>query len=285
MTIDRPSLTALGVAVHRAVHQVEENGSLFRDPFARLVLGPDADALMATHARPEDTRMRLHVAMRTRFAEDALAAAVADGVAQAVVLGAGLDTFALRNPWPCLNVFEVDRPVTQNWKLDCIRRAGLSFPANARFVAMDFEHDEVAGRLEPQGFDRARPAFFIWLGVVPYLTREAIMTTLAFAGSLPGNEIVCDYSEPLENYPADQRQARAEIARRVAAVGEPWLSFFEPAELAALLRQQGFDDIQDLGPRQIARRYFNRDMPESGGAHVLHARRLARPLSGGGHPS
>lgn len=275
MTTDRPSLTALGVAVHRAVHQVEEKGSLFRDPFARLVLGPDADAFMAAHAAPEDARMRLHVAMRTRFAEDALAAAVADGVTQAVVLGAGLDTFALRNPWPRLNVFEVDRPVTQNWKRDCIRRAGLSFPANTRFVAMDFEHDEVASQLVPQGFDPARPAFFIWLGVVPYLTREAITATLAFAGSRPGNQIVFDYSEPLENYPAEQRESRAEIARRVAAVGEPWLSFFEPAELAALLRLHGFDETLDLGPRQIARRYFHRDMAETAGAHVLHAWRLS----------
>src|SRR5262249_45711809 len=112
-----PSRTALAVAAMRAVHQTEDGAAVFSDPLARTILGPDADALIAKFgaADPAQKRMRLFVAARSRFAEDSLARAVARGVRQAVVLGAGLDTFALRNPsaGQGLRVFEVDHPATQ----------------------------------------------------------------------------------------------------------------------------------------------------------------------------
>jgi len=269
-----PSRTALGVAIHRAVHQISEGGRVFADPFARPILGADADALIARRPAAEHRHMRLFVAARSRFAQDRLAAAMARGVRQAVVLGAGLDTTALRNPG--LLTFEVDHPATQDWKRRQLGQMGLALPEGLRFAPVDFEHQVISDGLAEAGFDAAMPAFFIWLGVVPYLTRDAIEATLAFVSSLPGSEIVFDYSEPPENYPPRQRKYVLALAERVAALGEPFQSHFEPPQIAAVLKSSGFGEIEDLGPREIGARFFNRQIRRSrAGGHVVRARRSA----------
>jgi len=267
-----PSRTAWGVAVHRAAHQTLESGNIFADPFARAILGPDADDHIAR--KSDERTMRLFVCIRARFAEDSLAAAHGRGVRQAVVLGAGLDTFALRNPFPDLAVFEVDHPGTQDWKRRQLARIGAALPGRLRFAPVDFECEELADGLARAGFDAHVPAFFIWLGVVPYLTRTAILSTLDFIAAIPQGEVVFDYPEPLRNYPvAEQPRIRA-LAARVAALGEPFLSDFDPPDLHRLLRAKGFDEIEDLGSRQFAIRYFDRpEGPDKPGGHVLRARR------------
>jgi methyltransferase (TIGR00027 family) len=267
-----PSRTALGVAVHRAVHQQLEGGSIFHDPFARAILGPGAEAAIAERSSPEHLVMRMFMAVRSRFAQDSLAAAVARGVKQVVVLGAGLDTTALRNPG--LTVFEVDHPATQEWKREQLARLGIALPAGLRFAPVDFEREKLPDGLAAAGFDAASPAFFIWLGVVPYLTRPSIEATLDFVASVPNSEVVFDYSEPLENYLPEDRERIMALAKRVAALGEPFLSHFDPPELVALLRSKGFDEIEDLGSRQIGARFFNQpDRPQKPSGHVLRARR------------
>ena len=122
------------MAVHRAVHQTSEGGRIFSDPFAAAILGPDSDALIAQRSTPQHRHMRLFVAVRSRFAQDCLAAAVARGVRQVVVLGAGLDTTALRNPG--VMVFEVDHPATQEWKRRQLAHMNIALPENLRFAAM-----------------------------------------------------------------------------------------------------------------------------------------------------
>lgn len=270
MPLNAPSRTALGVAVHRAVHQVLEGGRIFADPFAASILGPDAEGLIAERATSQHRHMRLFVAVRSRFAQDQLAQAIARGVRQVVVLGAGLDTTALRNP--DVMVFEVDHPATQAWKRQ--RIAGLRAPAGLRFAAVDFEQQHIAEGLALAGFDAGAPAFFVWLGVVPYLTRGAIQATLGFAASIPGSEIVFDYSQAPENYPLQQRKLMTALVERVAALGEPFRSYFDPAEMTALLKSNGFGKIEDLGPREIGARFFRRRIPAGrAGGHVVWARR------------
>jgi len=128
MQTGQPSRTALSAAAHRATHQVVEGGRIFADPLALRILGPDAEAIVAQMAaQPQRRGMRLFIAARTRFAEDALAEAAARGVRQLVVLGAGLDTFAYRNPFEAagLKVFEVDHAATQAWKRHRLADAGM----------------------------------------------------------------------------------------------------------------------------------------------------------------
>lgn len=272
MPLTGPSRTALGVAVHRAVHQDLESGRIFADPFAKSILGPDAQALMAERATPQHRHMRLFVSVRSRLAQDRLAQAVARGVRQVVVLGAGLDTTALRNRH--VAVFEVDRPATQEWKRAQIAQMNITPPAALRFIPVDFERQSIAEGLARGGFDEKLPAFFVWLGVVPYLTQGAVQATLDFAASIPGSEIVFDYSESPERYPPKQRKLIVALVERVAALGEPFCSYFDPPEMTALLQCKGFGEIEDLGPRDIGARYLDRRISAGrAGGHIVWARR------------
>lgn len=270
----RFSWTALSVAAHRAAHQILEDGAVFKDPFARAILGPDGDSILAERSGPASAPLRLFVAARARFAEDSLARAIARGVRQAVVVGAGLDTLALRSPHPELQVFEVDHPDTQAFKRHCLARAGLSIPSGLTFAPVDFERESLGDGLAKAGLDRTRPVFFIWLGVVPYLTRAAVLSSLEVMAALPASEVVFDYSEPLENYPPEARTRVEQMAARAAQAGEPWLSYFSPQEASELLMLCGFGEIEDLGPSDIAARYLGRTgEPQRAGAHVLRARK------------
>ena len=130
------------------------------------------------------------MAARSRYAEDRLAEAVAQGVTQYVVLGAGLDTFAYRNPFPALRVFEVDFPATQVWKRTMLEEAAIALPSNLVFVALDFEHQTLAEGLTQAGLDLQKPAFFGWLGVVPYLTLDAFRATLSVVAQMPAGSAV-----------------------------------------------------------------------------------------------
>ena len=182
MDVDSPaSRTALGAARHRALHQLLEAGAVFSDPLAVPILGlPETDL----RARDADRRMRLFIAARQRYAEDVLADAVPRGVDQLVVLGAGLDTFGYRNPYAGLRVVELDHPATQAWKRERLEAASIAVPPSLTHAAIDFERDDLETVLG-EHVDTERPVLFWWLGVTPYLTLEAITTTLTTLGSLP----------------------------------------------------------------------------------------------------
>lgn len=274
----KPSQTALGAAGYRAAHQSRDGGRIFLDPLARAILGAEADAIIgALTADPAQTPARIFMAARSRFAEDCLAAAVARGVRQAVVLGAGLDTFGLRDPHADqgLRTFEVDHPATQAWKLKRLAEAGLVAPASLTFAAIDLERQELGQGLLQAGFEPHRPAFFLWLGVVPYLRPAAISATLRYIASVPGSEVVFDYSEPLENYPDDRRAEMVARGARAAQRGEPWLSHFDPVEIGRELEGLGLEDQEDLNLAGIAVRYLDASaqVAPGPGPHVIRARR------------
>jgi methyltransferase (TIGR00027 family) len=219
--------------------------------------------------------MRIFIAVRTRFAEDALAGAVERGVRQLVVLGAGLDTYAYRGACrDCLRIFEVDHPATQAWKRQRLADAAIPLPACLTFAPLDFERETLAKGLEAAGFNPAEQTFFTWLGVVPYLTEEAVWSTLTLIASLPnGAHVVFDYSDPPASLPAEWRTGHEKSAARVAKVGEAWLSYFEADTLRTKLMALGFTEVEDLGPPQIAARYFPKratSLPDKGG-HILRA--------------
>lgn len=255
-----PSRTALAAAAHRATHQVVEQGAVFADPLAGPILGADPQILVQqAQAHPETRGMRLFIAMRSSVAERALKAGVEDrGVRQLVVLGAGLDTFAYRNPFADrLRVFEVDHPATQAWKRRRLSDAGVALPDSLVFTPVDFEREGLLDRLIDAGFDPAQRTFFTWLGVVPYLTKPAISATLRLvAGVAGGAEVVFDYSDPPATLSAEAHASHQQRAARVAALGEPFLTYFEPADLHAALAELGFDHIEDLGPKALVARHF-----------------------------
>ena len=277
MQSGQASRTALGAAGHRAAHQVLEQGRIFFDPLALRILGSEAEeALSDAEREPRKRGLRLFIAVRTRFAEDALEAAIARGVTQLVVLGAGLDTYAYRSSGPeRLRVFEVDHPATQAWKREQLAKAAIAVPPALTFAPVDFEHDTLADGLAAAGFDPAEQTFFTWLGVTPYLTESAVFATLGFIAGLPGGaHVVFDYSNPPDSIIGAERRAFHEaLATRVAAVGETFKSYFDTEALVLRLNDLGFSDIEDLGPAEIALRYFPNHAGgrSGGGGHVIRA--------------
>jgi methyltransferase (TIGR00027 family) len=277
MQTGQPSRTAQGAAVHRAVHQIVEDGFIFTDPFAVDILDENMRAELPEKADdPSHQPMRLFIAARSRFSEDTLAACVARGARQVVILGAGLDTFSLRNPHAGkgVRVFEVDYPATQAWKRERLKQAGLAVPPSLTFAPVDFERQSLAEGLMAAGFRADQPAYFQWLGVVPYLSREAIVTTLDFIADIPESEVVFDYAEPLGNFSPEIRTGVAAIAARAASIGEPWLSLFDPADMAALLQDRRFLHVEDLSRADFAERYYGhlkQGIRTGAGPHLVRA--------------
>lgn len=261
--------------MHRAIHQTLEGGVIFSDPFALKILDDEAGAGMPAMADdPAHRPMRHFIAARSRFSEDAMAVCVARGVRQVVILGAGLDTFSLRNPHAGVTVYEIDHPATQAWKREQLANAGIKPSSWPTYAPIDFERQSLAGGLASAGFQAGEPAFFQWLGVVPYLTREAIVVTLDFIASIEGAEVVFDYAEPFENFPPATRAYLTAVAERAAAIGEPWLSMFNPPDMAALLQARGFAEFEDVTRAELAARYYGElgeGLLAGPGPHVVRA--------------
>ena len=257
MQTGRASRTALRVAQRRAVHQVIDQPCVLTDPIAIPMLGPEFRYDPAGETHPFARAFRAFMAARSRYAEDRLAASVAKGISQYVVLGAGLDTFAYRNPCPQLRVFEVDFPATQEWKRALLAAAALAAPNNLTFVPLDFEHQTLAAGLADAGFDSTKPAFFGWLGVVPYLTLAAFRSTLDTIAALPGGTAVSfDYAVSPHALSVLHRMTFRALARRVAKAGEPFQLLFAPEQLDAEFVRAGFGRSEQLGGAELNKLYF-----------------------------
>ncbi|MEU4429447.1 class I SAM-dependent methyltransferase [Nocardia rhamnosiphila] len=282
MDNDGPSRTALITAYARAYHQIADRPPIFTDPLAARLLGVTAEELTESGTTDSlglavgDRSRRLFFAARARFAEDAVAAAVATGVRQVVILGAGLDTFAYRNPSPDLRVFEVDHPATQAWKRERLTAAGIDRPETVTFVSVDFETSTLATELESSGFDRTDPAVFVWLGVVFYLTPDAAHATLEYiAGQAQRVEVIFDYLQPAVG--EEDRAYQRVRADRLAAAGEPVRSYFTPDDLAAQLRALGFTDLEDHSAPDLVAGYLDGSAAFGGEPpRALRANRILR---------
>ena len=257
MQTGRASRTALRVAQRRAIHQVLDKPCVLADPIAIPLLGPEFSYDPVREMHPFARAFRAFMAARSRYAEDRLAKAVANGVEQYVILGAGLDTFAYRNPFPQLRVFEVDFPATQAWKRALLAAAAIAAPVNLTFVPLDFEHMTLAAGLAAAGFDASRPAFFGWLGVVPYLTLSAFRAALETIAGLPqGSAVSFDYGISPHALNLIHRMTFRALARRVAKAGEPFRLLFTPEQLDAEFVRAGFGRFEQLGAAELNELYF-----------------------------
>src|SRR5947199_15910 len=227
-----PLKTDMGhyAASQRAATLILDNPKIFEDPLALRIIGAEAESKLrlnlAQFQNLPERNLRALMVVRSRYAEDELARAVQRGVRQYVILGAGLDTFAYRNPYPAsrLRVFEVDHPATQAWKRARLQDAGIAVPESLTFASIDFETQTLAGGLRQAGFKADEPAFFSMLGVIVYLTRDTAMGTLRFVASLPsGSDIVFDYAMPPSALGEGDRKVHDDTTRPLVRRGEPWL--------------------------------------------------------------
>jgi methyltransferase (TIGR00027 family) len=263
-------------AVARAMHR-EEPKPILDDYLALPLSGEEGPVLMA-RIRAEMPGPMLFgftrwVCVRARLPEDIVERAIADGIGQYVILGAGLDSFAYRRGdlLDRLRVYEVDHPGSQEWKRARLADLKIEPPANLVFAPVDFESQTLREGLETAGFDFGRPAVFSWIGVTMYLTLEAIDTTLeTVAACPPGTRVVLTYNRPRSALEGMALETDKVIAGIATEMGEPFVSLFEPAEAEALLRRHGFGDIVHFGPDEAVREYFpGRTDVRFGGAQRL----------------
>jgi methyltransferase (TIGR00027 family) len=281
---DRPSQTALMAAAARAAHLiVDHEPVIFADELAAALLGEQADEFISYH-RAHGTHLvlscaRAQVLCRSRFTEDHLAACVRTGLTQYVILGAGLDSFAYRTK-SAVRVFEVDHPATQQWKRGQLAAARIPVPDTVSFVAMDFERDQLAGRLAQAGFDPSRPALVSWLGVTMYLTGAAISQTLAeISGFAPCTQLITDYILPAALRDDTGNAYAGLVAPAAAERGEPWLTFLAPDDMSALLQRHGFGAVEHVRQRDSipAALWDRSDSLRPAGLSVLARATIPRP--------
>lgn len=261
-----PSRTALATAFLRAVHvQLDDPPPVLDDPVAvRLLPGYQRRFIRRQAAIPKALRrfgaayaagaaMRAQVVVRARYAEDGLAERREAGAGRYVILGAGLDTFALRQRSAPIDVLEIDHPATQAWKQQLLKRLGIAAPERLTFLPVDFERASLAD-LWPQ---RNAPDFISWLGTTYYLSREGISATLeALAGTVvTGTQLVLDYwHEPpgIRDFPLLLGTRMA-----VALQGEPMRTFLAPDEVEELARQAGWRIAENASAADQNQRYLS----------------------------
>jgi methyltransferase (TIGR00027 family) len=265
-----PDSTAERVALWRAMHvQADPAPHVLADEIGLRLAGPDDGWRDRGDMHPDGTRtFRASIVVRSRFTEDVVTEQAARGVAQYVLLGAGLDTFAQRRPDLAagLTVFEVDRPGPQAWKRRRLTELGYGVPDGLRLVPDDFETDgSWWAKLAAAGFDAAQPAVVASLGVSMYLTGEANRATLRQLAALaPGSTVVMSFQPPLELLEAAERTGRSFAENGARASGTPFISFYSPAEIQALARAAGFAEVRHVSAAELNERYF------SGRADSLH---------------
>jgi len=258
------SRTALGVAALRAVHQLlDGEPKILYDPVAVRLL--DAGALQQIRSNPARSDeplikgLRSHVVLRSRYAEERMAQAAQRGVRQCVILGAGFETFAYRQPdWArSLRLYEVDHRATQEDKRQRLQSAGIPIPANLEFVAIDFESVPLREGLQTSTLNFSEPAFFSCLGLLVYLSREATVAIFQLVAAFPaGSEIVFTFSTPDSPNSGGDAESRIALANMANALGEPWQTHFEPQMLMRDLRALGFSAISFLSSEAADQIYF-----------------------------
>lgn len=299
---NKGSLTALLTAYARAYHAVHDEAKIFNDYLAyqlfteeerayiehnlaeslkffdpvRAAACPDQASALAWYMRIQGCPATIS---RSRYAEDCLEAALQKGARQYVILGAGMDTFAFRRPDLAgrLEVFEIDHPQTQAFKLSRLQKLGWEIPGHLHLIPVDFTRDTLAAALEQSPYNPRQPGFFSWLGVTIYLTRAEVMATLrTIAGIAPaGSSIVFDYLDTDAFIPekaSKQVQLMREIVQRI---GEPLKGGFDPAALAADLAGAGLLLRENLSPADIEERYFQ---GRTDGYHAAGHMHFARAL-------
>jgi methyltransferase (TIGR00027 family) len=203
---------------------------------------------------------RAAIVARARFIEDLAVEKAGQGVAQYVILGAGLDTFAQRRPELAsrLRVFEVDQPGPQAWKRQRLIDLGFGVPEWLRLVPVDFEAGQSWWeKLTAAGFDADQPAVVASTGVSMYLTRGANFATLRQIAALaPSSTLAMTFLLPLELVDLEERQQHEAVYERARAAGTPFLSFFSPPEMLTLAREAGFSRTQHVSTADLSQRYF-----------------------------
>jgi len=295
------SKTAIWVAAARAIGAREPDLQVRNpDDLAGKLLGESAGLnldhpVVAGLGQPYETAMQdIEVAStvramteRTRFIDAALERAVASGVRQVLVLGAGFDSraYRFRELLAGARVFEVDRPATSAFKRRRVDVALQGPPSNLTYVPWDVEQEGLVEALAHQGYDLTQPTFVIMEGVTMYVQEDAVRATFRFvAAHPPGTSIVFDIATTamiegfrnmdLERTPPAVRAAVERLMNML--LDEPWvfgIALDGEQEFLAGLGLQ-LREMLTVGGEESVRRYLTRSDGTTMGAEA-HERALA----------
>jgi len=261
------SETAQYAAAHRAYHLMKHSPAILEDTAALWLLAPPLGPVLRFPPlrwlfwRPLINKVgpiSTFIVVRSRFAEDALAEAIQTGCRQYVMLGAGLDSWALRHTKEGVTAFELDHPATQAYKAERILARLGKMPPHLILIPIDFESRSVADVLPDGGLDTTSVAFVSWLGTIPYLTRDAIAATLTSLAEVcaPGSRLALDYFLPRTTMSPDDEALFDLLDRGGTERGEPMRSLLDVAEMAGMLTASGFRVLEDLSAADIHHRYL-----------------------------
>jgi methyltransferase (TIGR00027 family) len=260
--VEQPDSTAVRVALWRAMHvQVDSAPHVLDDLVGLQLVAPDGNWRERPDMHPVGTRgFRAAIVARARFIEDLVVEQAAAGVAQYVILGAGLDTLAQRRPelGADLRIFEVDQPGTQAWKRRRLVEVGLGIPDWLHLVPIDFESgDSWWDGLSAAGFEPSRPAIVASTGVSMYLTKETTAATMRQLAALaPGSTLAMTFLLPVELVDEADRPGLEASSRGARASGTPFVSFYSPQEMLELARTAGFREARHVSTADLTDRYF-----------------------------
>jgi methyltransferase (TIGR00027 family) len=269
MKLGQRSRTADAAAALRASHTLYAQSPVFSDPYALKLTSPGWQRIIGNRLLHYFVIKRLlrrlspitaQVVGRSRYAEDLLSEALKRGIRQYVIVGAGLDSFALRRHdlEQSLRVFEVDHFDTQRSKRELLAARGISLPSNLEFAVVNFETEDIASSLKRSSYQAQMPAFYSWLGTTHYLRNEATLATLSAIANFAaaGSEIVFDYSLPLEMLPSQISRSVDRLRRITARQGEPLIGGIDPRRLREELPKLGYTIAEDLSVEEQEQRFF-----------------------------
>lgn len=283
MNESNPSATALVVALIRATHTRTAPRRLIDDPWGDQLVPEQAvsairqSMLSGSDIAATDTQAELdallraspayaNVVLRTRYTEDALAAAILRGVTQYVLIGAGFDSYALRTPAGAehLRIFEIDHPATQSLKTRRLDECGIAVHERVQFLPADLSQQTLGNVLADSSFKPGELTFFSLLGVTMYLSpadNRATMREIAKSAA-PGSELVFTYIDQaiFSTGSGPAPEAFTSIQQSVASVGEPFIGGFDPATLPGNLEKAGLLLEEDLTDPELIARYDPADV-------------------------
>jgi methyltransferase (TIGR00027 family) len=257
-----PESTAVRVALWRALHaEIDPPPHVLEDEIGLQLVAPGDGWRARPDMDPDGTRgFRASIVARARFIEDLVAEQAGRGVAQYVLLGAGLDTFAQRRPEIAsrMRIFEVDQPGPQAWKRQRLTELGYGVPDWLRLVPVNFEQNgSWWQQLAAAGFDPGQPAVVASTGVSMYLSKDATAATLRqLAGLAPGSTLAMTFLLPRDLLEDADRAGLRAADQGARASGTPFVSFYAPQEMLAMAREAGFAGVRHFSGASLGERYF-----------------------------
>lgn len=261
--MQHPNSTAVRTALWRALHvQLDAPPHILEDTTGLQLIAPGEDWQQRPDMDPVfSRRVRAAMAARGRFIEDLILHEAEKGITQYVILGAGLDTFAQRNPAVAsrLQIYEIDGPDTLEWKRQRLIETGHPIPSSLHFVGVDFEKGQSWwDTLLHAGFNPNIPAVIACTGVTLYLSREAISQMLQQVATMaPGTKAAITFLLPQELLEEEDLALQKASTQGAKASGNPFVSFFTPEQVLELARENGLQNVSIVSPAELKARYFS----------------------------